>query len=55
MQLIRPVRVEMRGHINTKLEITAPVESGLMSIDEDSGFIIDGTEVQHNIVAAGPG
>lgn len=53
-QLIRPVHVQIRRHIYTKLKVSTSMETSFLAIDKDGGFIINSAKVQNDTVVTGP-
>lgn len=53
-QLIRPVHVQIRCHIYTKLKVSTSMETSFLAIDKDGGFIINSAKVQNDTVVTGP-
>ena len=54
LQLIRPVHVQIRRHIYTKLKVSTSMETSFLAIDKDGGFIINSAKVQNDTVVTGP-
>jgi hypothetical protein len=39
------------GHIDGELEVSTAIETNVFAIDEDSSFVIYGTEVKQDLLA----
>ncbi len=50
LQLISVTDMQIIGDINGEGEVAAPVKGCILTIDEDCGFVVNGSEVEQNAV-----
>lgn len=49
-QFILLIKLHMFGHIYLEAEVATAVKSSIFAIDKNRGFIVNGTEVQENLL-----
>jgi hypothetical protein len=51
LQLVVLANLGVLGHIDGELEVSTAIETNVFAIDEDSSFVIYGTEVKQDLLA----
>lgn len=52
LQVIASVKRYMLCGINGEMKVSTPIESCLVTIDEDCGFIVNGVKIKQNPLAS---
>lgn len=51
VQLVRPIAVQVAGDIDVESEVTAAMESDVLSVDEDGSLVVNSAEIQQYSVS----